>query len=129
MEQSERDQVIMTLRPELALGNCKTEEEQFQNQVLRPILKFQNEVIIELCKNYITRHYRNFNALKQSAQETLLIRASKQDPEFRNPLIYIIVALLSSAELKLYNANRASYNKRIVQMALQRILSQLERLY
>lgn len=129
MEKSERDHAVLQLRPNLALANCQSEEEQFQNHVLRPILKFQNDALIALSKHYIERHHRNFNALKQSAQETIIVRASKQDPEFRNPLIYVVVALLSQDELTLYNTHRASFNKRIVQMAVQRIISQLESLY
>jgi len=36
---------------------------------------------------------------------------------------------MSSDELEFYNANRSELNKRISTMGVQRILSQLERLY
>ena len=49
---------IKGYRPHIALNESKntSDEEQFQNQVIRPILKFQNELFIKLflsnCKTY-----------------------------------------------------------------------------
>ena len=129
MEMISRDEVVKRLRPTLGLRASASEIESFQNEVLRPILKFQNDLLIALTKHYLIRHHRNFNALKLSAQETVLIQAAKQDPEFRNQLIYPVVSLLTAEELLLYHEHRADFNKRIAQMATERVKSQLERLY
>ena len=51
---SNRDHFITTLRGEtLGKINSQTsEEELFQNQILRPILKLQNDLYVEIFKYY-----------------------------------------------------------------------------
>ena len=124
-----RDQLLLGLRPALALAKASSAEEQFQNEVLRPLLKFQNELLLELARNYIGKRHKAFNALKISAQVTLLKRASKQDPELRNILVYSVASLLTLPELPFYESHRAELNRRIVNMGLQRIIDQVDRLY
>ena len=54
---SNRDHFITTLRGEtLGKINSQTsEEELFQNQILRPILKLQNDLYVEIFKYYILK--------------------------------------------------------------------------
>jgi len=129
MEERSRDTVVTEIRPLLSLQPTKGEIEGFQNEVMRPILKFQNELLILLAKQYVNKYHKSFNALKQVNQESILIQASKQDPEFKSFLIWPVVGLMSSTELAFYSAHRSELNKRISTMAAQRIVSQLERLY
>ena len=129
MEERSRDTMVTEIRPLLNLKPTKGEIEGFQNEVMRPILKFQNELLMLLAKQYVNKYHKSFNALKQVNQESILIQASKQDPEFKSFLIWPVVGLMSSSELAFYNAHRSELNKRISTMAAQRIVSQLERLY
>ena len=129
MEPGKRDELVLHIRPKLTLQEGTTEEEHFQNIVLRPILKFQNELLLSIARDYLQRHRSHFNLLKRSAQETVIHQAARQDPELRNGFIYPIVSLLSIEELAFYQQHRSELNKRIVQMAIQRVQSQLERLY
>jgi hypothetical protein len=129
MEERSRDTVVTEIRPLLSLQPTKGEIEGFQNEVMRPILKFQNELLILLAKQYVNKYHKSFNALKQVNQESIIIQASKQDPEFKSFLIWPVVGLMSSTELAFYSAHRSELNKRISTMAAQRIVSQLERLY
>ena len=129
MEERSRDTVVTEIRPLLSLQPTKGEIEGFQNEVMRPILKFQNELLILLAKQYVNKYHKSFNALKQVNQESIIIQASKQDPEFKSFLIWPVVGLMSSTELAFYSAHRRELNKRISTMAAQRIVSQLERLY
>jgi len=129
MEERSRDTVVTEIRPLLSLQPTKGEIEGFQNEVMRPILKFQNELLILLAKQYVNKYHKSFNALKQVNQESIIIQASKQDTEFKSFLIWPVVGLMSSTELAFYSAHRSELNKRISTMAAQRIVSQLERLY
>ena len=129
MEERSRDTMVTEIRPLLNLKPTKGEIEGFQNEVMRPILKFQNELLILLAKQYVNKYHKSFNALKQVNQESIIIQASKQDPEFKSFLIWPVVGLMSSTELAFYSAHRSELNKRISTMAAQRIVSQLERLY
>jgi hypothetical protein len=129
MENASRDDLVVSIRPELDLAPASGNVEEFQNSVLRPILKFQNEFLMIAARQYVKKYHKTFNALKKANQESILIQASKHDPEFKAFVVWSVVGLMSSDELEFYNANRSELNKRISTMGVQRILSQLERLY
>ena len=123
-----RDEVVKPLRPVLTLGESVSEIEAFQNKILRPILKFQNELLIAAAKHYCHKQNKAFNALKVTAQKLFLKQAAKQDQELRSLMINLVVALFTIDEFRQYVENRPEYNKRIVQMATERVLSQIESL-
>jgi len=124
-----RDQSILDIRPELSIQEGHGEIEAFQNKVLRPLLKLQNDLLLSITRDYLLRKHKQFNAYKVGVQQQLLQTAGKQDLEFKYMLINSIVGLLTLDELEHYHRYRSEMNKRIVQMAIERILSQLERLY
>ena len=50
---------LLSLRPEIPTARITSdmsEDERFQNQTLRPIIKLQNFLIISVFKNYIGKH-------------------------------------------------------------------------
>ena len=49
---------LTQIRPMLDLAEATTEIEQFQNGTLRPILKFQNPLILQLFRNFIAQRFR-----------------------------------------------------------------------
>ena len=55
-----RDVFIKEFRSETigSVGAQSSAEEQFQNEVLRPILKLQNELFIASFKNYIAMYWK-----------------------------------------------------------------------
>ena len=58
---SSRDSYLKSLRPDILTKTIKTEmssEEYFQNKVLRPIIKFQNELLIAVFLQFCTK-YKN----------------------------------------------------------------------
>ena len=91
---------IKALRPEIpsAETSHSKEIETFQNAVLRPILKFQNEWIM----TFILANIGKQNALK-------------------NQLIGSVIGLLTEEELIFYFTNQSDLNKRIYQMICQRM--------
>ncbi len=129
MKSISRDVVVKSIRPELNLISASGDIELFQNSVLRPILKFQNEFLLATARQYIKKYHKSFNALKKVNQESILVQASKQDPEFRSFVVWPVVGMMTTTELDFYHQHRGELNKRISTMALQRILSQMERLY
>jgi len=48
-----RNETLINLRPEIKFDTSKTslDAETFQNQTLRPILKWQHDIIIQFLKN------------------------------------------------------------------------------
>lgn len=118
-----REEWIDKIRVNLGLDNSKTLSiERFQNDVLRPVLKAQHEILILL-----------FNEIKQ--ESSLHLYSDKDKLEFRqfiqknvsfkSQLIGVVIGLFSSTEINYYLENKKEFNKRIIQMALERYFSTL----
>lgn len=123
-----RDHFITTLRGEtLGKINSQTsEEELFQNQTLRPILKLQNELYIELFKNYILKNKAQFSQFKVEKKLDYIENSILNDNKFRNLLIGTSIGLLQIEEYKLYSKNASALNKRIIFMLIERLKSQVQ---
>jgi len=94
-----RDFSIIELRPQILTARIfpdMSAEEYFQNKVLRPIIKLQNDLLIEVFKNY-------------------------KDIKFRNSLKGIIVGQFTVDEYKAYTENSSALNKRMMNLLIQRI--------
>ena len=125
---SNRDHFITTLRGETLGGiNSQTsEEELFQNQILRPILKLQNELFIEIFKNYIVKNKAQFRQFTVDKKLDFIENSILNDNKFRNLLIGTTIGLLQIEEYKLYSKNASALNKRIITMLIERLKSQVQ---
>lgn len=127
---SERDRQIRAMRPELSLNAEKSgESERFQNTVLRPILKFQNSIILAQFRKYIEKFKPRFNAYNQSAQKNYIEDVMKKDARIKNSLIACTVSMMTLEEYEFYCADKNELNKRIVAMVIKRLKDQLVMLY
>ena len=67
---NDRPNDLIKIRPVLNLKKSSqiTDEESFQNDTLRPIIKLQSPVLIETYRNYIIKHtkmsFTNFQMKK-----------------------------------------------------------------
>ena len=58
-----RDAVLSNLRPEIPSAKVlpgMSQEEQFQNNTLRPIAKLQNDLLVAVFRNYVRKHKNVF---------------------------------------------------------------------
>ena len=125
---SVRNQFIKEFRGE-TLGTISSEsssEEYFQNQTLRPILKLQNELFIEIFKNYILKSKANFDTFTIENKLQFIENSIQNDMKFRSSLNGIVIGLFTTNEYLLYSQNVNALNKRIITMLVERIKSQLQ---
>lgn len=118
-----REDKIVKLRP--FIGSIETdhkssESEEFQNLVLRPILKFQNDILISIIKE--NNHYNSL--LKEINSDADSLTAIKhflnKETQLKHTVIGILIGLCTLPELAFYNKNFKELNKRITQMVAQR---------
>ena len=67
---NERSLKLLELRPVVGAARIlpnMSEEERFQNQTLRPILKLQNDLLLASFQKYIVRGKNRFHELKKEA--------------------------------------------------------------
>ena len=125
---SDRNQFIKEFRGE-ALGTITSEtssEEYFQNQILRPILKLQNDLFIEIFKNYILKSKANFESFTLDKKMQFIENSIQNDMKFRSLLIGIVVGLFTIDDYILYSQNASALNKRIATMLIERLKSQIQ---
>ena len=115
------------IRPVLKnLINSNTSDlERFQNEVLRPIIKMQNNLLITFFKNYIKNRKIEFNKLGVEFQEKKINSILTKDVNFKNILIGSIIGHLEENEIEIYFKSKTEINKRIIQIIKQRLQDNL----
>lgn len=101
-------------------------EEVFQNQTLRPILKLQNDLLIDVFKNYIAKYKNDFYSYTVDKKLSYIENAIQKDIKFRNSLKGMIIGLFTLEEYDVYIKASSSLNKRMMNMVIERIKSQVQ---
>ena len=106
-----------------------SEEEFFQNETLRPIMKLQNELLLAVFQNYITSSKVDFTQISTEKRMNFIENAIKKDIKFQNLLKGIVIGLFTLEENARYIQNTAALSKRITNLLVERIKSQVQLLY
>lgn len=99
--------------------------ESFQNQTLRPILKFQNPIILEVYRNYLGTRKGVFYKLSNEGRLDYIKKTLQKDQKIQNYIKGIIIGHFTVEEFNIYNQNRAHINKRIMSLVINRIKDQV----
>ena len=112
------------IRPVLKnLINSNTSDlERFQNEVIRPIIKMQNNFLVVLFEDYLKNRKIEFYILKYEDQENKINTILTKDINFKNILLGSIVGHFNENEIKVYLKSTSELNKRIIQIIKQRLL-------
>ncbi len=123
-----RDQFITNLRGETigSVSLSSSSDEKFQNQTLRPILKLQNDLFIEVFKNHIGKHKNDFYLYSVEKKLQFIENSIQKDIKFRNALKGIVIGLFTVDEYATYIQNSSSLNKRMMNMLIERLKSQVQ---
>ena len=126
MEQ--RDVFIKEFRGEsLGIATSQTSsDELFQNQVLRPILKLQNDLFIACFFNYISKNKTDFYSKTVDKKLDIIENTIQKDIKFRNSLKGMIIGLFTADEYAVYIKNSSSINKRMMNLLIERLKSQVQ---
>ena len=118
------EQLLQQLRPDLQLPlQSSKPEECFQNQTLRPILKMQHVLLVQLLATHIRKRKNVFFKLSASARMEWIANVVRADQRFRNLLVGTVVGHFSLGELKIFEAKEAEYLRRLVTLIIQRLQS------
>jgi hypothetical protein len=108
------------------ISNQSSVEEVFQNATLRPILKLQNDLIIQIFQNYIKQNKIPFTDFSVDKQMSSIETSITKDIQLQNTLKGIVIGLFTSDEYVFYSNTISSCNKRIKAMLIERLQSQLQ---
>ena len=126
---NERAQLLKSIRPEIlatTINDAMSAEERFQNLVLRPIIKFQNDLLIIVFKNYIKKHKNVYLELSLEKRQDYIENAIHKNMKFRNSIKGMIIGQFTSEEYFIYSENSSALNKRMMNIVKERFLSQMQ---
>ena len=125
---NDRPNDIIKIRPVLNLKKSSqiTDEESFQNDTLRPIIKLQSPVLIEAYRNYIIKHKNVFYELSNEKKLDYIENSINKNQKFRNLLKGMIIGLFTIEEYHIYKKNSSSLNKRMMNIILKRLQDNLQ---
>ena len=124
----QRDLFLKELRGN-TIGEVSQEssvDERFQNEVLRPILKLQNDIFIAAFIDYLIKNKIDFNSFSVDKKMNVIDTILQKDIKFRNTLKGMIIGLFTSYDFSIYTKNETSLSKRMMTMLIERLKSQVQ---
>ncbi|WP_299889775.1 glyoxalase [uncultured Lacinutrix sp.] len=126
---SARDQHLLAIRPiisSIRISDNMSKDERFQNITLRPIIKLQNDLFIEVFRNYIKKHKNVFYELTLERRQHYIDNAIHKDIKFRNSLKGMVIGQFTTNEYSIYIENSSALNKRMMNIVIQRLQSNIQ---
>ncbi len=120
---------LKSIRPEIlnaTINDNMTADERFQNLVLRPIIKFQNDLLIAVFRNYIAKHKSVFYDLSLEKRMIYIENAIQKDMKLRNSMKGMVIGQFTVEEYEIYIQNSSALNKRMMNIVKQRLLSHIQ---
>ena len=101
-------------------------DERFQNETIRPILKLQNPLLVEVFHNYIEKRKGVFYDLGLEKKLAYIENSLIKDQKFRNSVKGMIIGQFTVDEYLAYSLNSSALNKRMMNMVVERLKSQVQ---
>ncbi len=120
---------LLNIRPQILTAQVQTNtsnDERFQNVTIRPIIKLQHDLLIEVFRNYIQKHKNVFYELSLQRRLDYIENAIHKDMKFRNSVKGMIIGQFTLDEYKIYIQNSSALNKRIMNIVKERLLSNIQ---
>ena len=126
---NDRPNDLRRIRPEIKktkqFANMSAEE-RFQNESLRPILKLQNPLFIEVFHQYIEKRKGVFYELGLEKKLAYIENSLIKDQKFRNSVKGMIIGQFTVAEYRQYSSNSSALNKRMMNIVIERLKDQVQ---
>lgn len=126
---NDRPNDLLRIRPQIK----KTQEfsstrsnERFQNSTIRPILKLQNPLFVEVFHNYIEKRKGVFYDLGLEKKLAYIENSIIKDQKLRNSLKGMIIGHFTVEEYSHYAQDSSAFNKRMMNMLIERLKDQVQ---
>ncbi|MBK7010752.1 MAG: glyoxalase [Saprospiraceae bacterium] len=124
----EREPTIIQLRPNIETIAESAESsvlEFFQNKTIRPILKLQNQVLIEAFKGLNRQKVATYSRMADIQKREWLRNMLSKDAIARNVILGIVLGMMTSDELGFFFDHEKECRQRIMDMVAERLASQV----
>ena len=124
-----RDLHLLEMRPSIPSATVRknmTTDEKFQNETLRPIIKSQSDLFVEVFRNYIQKHKNVFYEMDIDKRLAYIENSLQKDIKFRNSLKGMVIGQFTLGEYQVYITNSSALNKRMMHLVKERIQSNIQ---
>lgn len=119
----------MGLRPPIPIlteDKAISDAERFQNKTLRPILKFQNELLLSVFEHYLKLRKGQFFNLSKEKKQLYIDNSIRKDLKFKNLLMGMVAGQFTIEEWTMYKTHERELRKRLTGLLVQRIQDQMD---
>ena len=110
---SDKKTSIRPILPNTKFIGNENNQEKFQNEVLRPIIKLQNSLILICFHHFLNKLKVDLKQLNEQKRKELIKSLLRTNSQLMTELRGLIIGLLTSEEYSYYLNHRSSINKRI----------------
>ena len=123
------DSALLALRPAIPTAPAEAEAPDsagaFLHATLRPVLKLQNALLLAVVADFVADHHIPLANAEATQRQRLLTELLGRNLKLRYIIVGLISGQFTAAEYAFYQRNRNELNRRILDLATQRVLSQL----
>ena len=105
-----------------------SDEEAFQNSILRPIIKMQHDLLITYYQNYLEEKKQCKPNFTEESRIQFIQKSFQNDLNLKAELKGLIIGHFTKDELISYIPLKHGLNKRILTIIKERVLSSLDEL-
>ena len=120
---------LLKARPEILLSTVTgkmTAAEKFQNQTLRPIVKLQKDLFLQVFQDYIQKHRTSFLELSVEKRLEYIEKSIQKDVKLRNSLKGMVIGQFTLEEYNIYAENASSLNRRMMHLIKERLQDHIQ---
>ncbi len=119
----------VALRPEIITDQAAhSSDEQFQNQVLRPIIKMQHPMILDVYRHFLQKRKVPFGGMSIEQRSRWIETSLSKDNRLRGILLGLVVGHFTQDELAFFLEREGESRRRIINLIAQRLQSQMKAL-
>ena len=96
----------------------------FQHQVLRPLLKLQNPLLLATVAGFAADYRLPLATADPTETKRLLTELLTRNTRLRATIVGLVVGHFTTEELAFYRPHRAELNRRLLDLAEERVISE-----
>ena len=117
------DAALLALRPVVPAETTDAADTvgAFLHATLRPALKLQNDLLLAVMTDFVRDHHIVLRLTDQQHQLTELLG---RNTKLRYTVVGLVTGVFTAEEYAFYRQHRPELNRRLLEMALRRVLDQ-----
>ncbi len=117
----------LSIRPKIEIEkSAPSVPEHFQNEVLRPILKLQNDLLLAMFHHFLQKRKIKWESLSRQAQLDWIAQSLRSDLKMRNLLCGTIIGHFTIKEWQIFQEHEVALTKRLIGLITKRLQDQIQ---